>query len=519
MSSFKAPLFFMLFCSISAATYAQAPGQLDLEFGIAGQVYETFPAWGRAEAMQILPDDRILIAGVNESVDGIRALVARFMPNGDLDLSFGVDGSVQQDLGGTITTLSSLVVNEDGSFFAAGKTHFDGRDHMVVAKFHADGDLDEAFGDGGVLVISYDANSHQSARDIAVDASGRILLAGMCYIGSSFYGAIVRLDAQGNLDDTFGETGFVIPPQTAEGSFATAKFESISMQADGKILVAGSFGVPLDYTGWVARFLEDGSPDPSFGEGGASHVFAPGMEHQLFDVHQTAEGHIMLGGNYLHEMGSAYLLMRMLSNGTIDTTFGDEGYSTPEVMINGSFGRALWMPASANMPVLIAGFTGDAFSILRASPDGVLDPSFGQQGIAITYVDQGFGQLNAMGRQSDGKLVVAGMRYDNIELHQRVALLRYHMEETLYMDAHHAAPSDLRVYPNPSSGNFSVEMPEGIAVQAQQLYSSGGQLLWTGGPVTSTTTQLEVAHLPAGLYHLLVIDQQGGKHSQRLVKL
>lgn len=70
----------------------------------------------------------------------------------------------------------------------------------------------------------------------------------------------LRFLSDGSLDPSFGDEGVVSTAVTADGSAV----EAVSVQADGKIVVAGSFGQSLDEGFVLARYLPDGTPDPTF---------------------------------------------------------------------------------------------------------------------------------------------------------------------------------------------------------------------------------------------------------------
>jgi uncharacterized delta-60 repeat protein len=141
--------------------------------------------------------------------------------------SFIGDGMVTTDLG-LDDGGRSVAVQPDGKILVTGYTS-DGF-HVFqtgLVRYNANGSLDTTFGSGG-MVVSFDGGS-----SVAVQSDGKILVAG----DSTGYGfTLVRYDANGSLDTTFGSDGKVT---TGFSDTEYSKAEQVAVQSDGKILVAG----------------------------------------------------------------------------------------------------------------------------------------------------------------------------------------------------------------------------------------------------------------------------------------
>ncbi len=506
---------------MSEPIHAQDPGSLDTDFGELGRVFTEFASWSDAEAMHILPDDRILIAG--HTTDGAASyggLIARYLPDGELDESFGFQGSVQVALGGLFTTFRDITVLDDGKILVAGHTNVNERNHMLVARFHDDGQLDGSFGTNGVSLLSVSPTSGQDGYAIAVDAEGRILLVGSCHIDGIPFGVVARLDADGALDMSFGDAGYAVPDITAEGLIPTVRFRSVLVQPDGKIVAAGYFGTPLNFSGWVARFLDDGSPDTAFGDGGNSIIFEPGFSHMFFDAKVTTDGEIVIGGNYVGMDGTVYLLMRLQPDGNVDQNFGINGYSAVAPFLGSSQGRTIMLSGGGDPSILIGGSSGDNFSIMMATSSGFIDTDFGTDGLSVDYsASHQRDQIMCIARQSNGKLVAAGYRFDQNLQQRSVALLRYNFESTLDTRSIAADDIGMQVYPNPGTGHYSIILPDGFTAKDLQLFAANGQMAGSYTPASAIETRLDLSHLPKGLYHLVASDATGKVLRCKVVKM
>ena len=133
-------------------------------------------------------------------------------------------------------------------------------DKIEVARLNSDGSLDTSFDDDGLATIDLHPSRVDLANDVALLPDGRIVLAGSSDTGSGFNAdiALVRLNANGSLDTTFGNNGIV------PASFANANETAgdLVLQSNGKIVVVGqSYPNTNDFNILVARYNADGSVD------------------------------------------------------------------------------------------------------------------------------------------------------------------------------------------------------------------------------------------------------------------
>src|SRR5215204_6572272 len=155
---------------------------------------------------------------------------------GELDLTFGIGGKVitQVGLSGRI---ESIALQADGKIIAAGRAFFNQEtfEDFAVARYNTNGSLDPTFGVGGVAATPV-TNDYDRGNSVALQADGKIVVAGSTWGGPLGLNiAIVRYNSDGSLDTTFDGDGIVI---TAIGERDGGT--SVAIQSDGKIVVAGS---------------------------------------------------------------------------------------------------------------------------------------------------------------------------------------------------------------------------------------------------------------------------------------
>src|SRR5437870_4774898 len=210
----------------------------------------------------------------------------------DLDPTFGRGGKVVTDLGGSALGRVGLI-EPDGRIVVAGLAYLRdlpgplGPPLIGLARYLPDGTLDPTFGNGGTVTsgaLSFGAYA------IVRQSDGKLIVAGSAVdaAGSTGFG-LARFDSDGTLDPTFGTAGVVSTDFAGGDDDARA----LTLQADGKIVVAGFAGVGADSFFAVARYNPDGTLDPSFGAGGKT---TPDLRGIAVAVVAEPDGHIMLGG-------------------------------------------------------------------------------------------------------------------------------------------------------------------------------------------------------------------------------
>jgi uncharacterized delta-60 repeat protein len=264
-------------------------GDLDPLFGAGGIATVSFPlpptfTFGTptptASAVAVQPDGRVVLAGTVPSVvdgGGTDFAVVRLLINGQLDPTFGGGlGSVTipLDLGGSNNdTAHAVAIQPDGKIVVAGSASTDdaGLDFAVV-RLNADGSPDGTFGTGGVVTVPFTSTqavvSDDVAYAVAIQPDEKIVLAG----SARFDFAAARLNPDGTLDATFGTKGKATIVYSAQGFQADAA-RAVALQPDGKIILAGyADGAGFQYDFAVVRLNENGGLDGTFGNKGRASI-------------------------------------------------------------------------------------------------------------------------------------------------------------------------------------------------------------------------------------------------------
>lgn len=210
------------------------------------------------------------------------------------------------DVGGS--EVYAILFQPDGKIVAVGTS--------VLARFHPAGTLDTTFGAAGLVNVDFSQLAAVRQPD------GKIVTAGQIFNASTSQRefALARFRSNGTLDTTFHTDGRVNTDVGGSG-FAWA----VALQPDGKIIAAGDvFSAANGHTDFaLARYLPNGTLDTTFsGDGRVTTDFGSGS--QAFAVTLQPDGKTVAAGLAFGVFG----LARYRSNGTLDTTFSDDGLVT-----------------------------------------------------------------------------------------------------------------------------------------------------------------------------------------------
>jgi uncharacterized delta-60 repeat protein len=364
-----------------------APPGLDTTFGIGGRV-STPAGGGQAEAVVIQPGGGIVTGGWN----GTDFVLTRHDATGHLDDTFGTRGLATADFGG-IDRLHDAALLPGGGIVAVG----DSGNQFAVARFGPDGapagTARTPILDGGDL-----------ANAVAVQPDGKVVVAGYATrngIDSDF--ALARYDADGTLDDGFGDHGIVTTDLGTRSDDARA----LVLQPGGGIVVAGSAGEDVALARYSATGDFLGSTISDFGSDDVANgvALAPG-------------GDILIAG---YTLGPAidrdFLLARYSAAGvlaqTVKTDLGGDDFAE-NLLVDGD-GRIVVAGHSASATII-------DMALARYQPDGTPDPTFADHGI-LEADFHGRGDLGMdLALDAAGRIVEAGYTANGSDL--EFALLR-----------------------------------------------------------------------------------------------
>jgi uncharacterized delta-60 repeat protein len=397
-------------------------GSLDPTFGTGGEVFTDFTQDRQVSREVLQPDGKIVVAGSMTRYNGFS--VARYNADGSPDLAFGQSGVVLVNFANdNYPDAFAVALQSDGKIVVVGRAFnsITGSD-FALARFNSDGTLDATFGSGGQVTTDL-GGGHDYATSVVIQSDGKIVVAGGGGIDTKNEYAIARYNPDGTLDASFGDGGKVLADFPNGDPIVTDRF--LALQADGKILVAGNDTPDANQDILVARFNQDGTPDPTFGTSGvaliafkdnsAQYTFAQAESlivqgDSKIVVVGTVEATIDPYGNQSPVFGgySAIALARLNPDGTLDSTFGTAGETTT---IFGSLGGGAYGAVLQPDGAIVVLGNVDApndfnLALVRYTANGQLDPTFGNGGPALTPFSGEEYYAQDIVREPDGKFLV-----------------------------------------------------------------------------------------------------------------
>jgi uncharacterized delta-60 repeat protein len=276
----------------------------DPGFGTGGIVKLGFFGKGAgANAVAVQPDGKIVVAGFAFDATGINGdlALARLNPDGTLDPSFGTGGLVTTNLGTQGDDARAVVVQPDGRIVVAGSAEED----IALARYLPNGTLDASFGHGGSTIT--DLGSDDVANGVALTPDGSIVIAGYTLgagINRDFL--LARYRADGGLDTTFGDRGTVKTDVSGGDDFA----ENLTVDSQGRIVLVGRATSPTILDMALVRYHPDGTLDTSFDGDGILTVDFHGRGEFGQDVALDSGGRIVAAGYTANGPDTEFALMR-----------------------------------------------------------------------------------------------------------------------------------------------------------------------------------------------------------------
>jgi uncharacterized delta-60 repeat protein/gliding motility-associated-like protein len=346
-------------------------GSLDTGFAPLTGMGASNPIW----TTSIQPDGKIILGGDFTSCNGTESNhIARLNTDGTLDTSFNAGT-------GANNRVRAIALQPDGRIIIGGSfTSYNGIVRNRIARLNANGTLDVSFNSGTGVI--------GDIATITLQPDGKIIIGGnFISYNDTPINDIARLNADGTLDTSFN------PGTGTNGAAVT-----ISLQSDGKIIIAGGF---TSYNGTarnnIARLNADGTLDNLFnpGTGANANVLTSAIQ---------PDGKIIIGGGFASYNGTARnYIARLNANGSLDTSFNPGTQADSDGIFTSIFTTTLQTDgkiiSGGSFPTNNGTTTRNY--IARFNADGALDTSFnpgtGADGIVLTIAIQ-----------PDGKIIIGG---------------------------------------------------------------------------------------------------------------
>ncbi len=299
----------------------------------------------------------------------------------------------------TNSPISAAALAPDSKIVFAGPLTSAVQGSFGISRTNSNGSIDTTFGTDGSAVIDF-GTPYVNIAAVAVQADGRVVVAGTESTTGYQKWVVARLNVDGTSDTTFGSGGKIITDFGVNAAVA-----AMTIQSDGKIVVVGWEGSSYPGQLTLLRYNTDGSLDATFGANGRATITGNSDPSIPSSVAIASTGKIVVGGE---DANGAASLAQFNSNGTLDSSFGSGGAVESGILIGLSSTRITSIALQRDNGIIAT----------LASASGVNGPIFMQKFTNAGAVDSGFGppggvEVNSFGNsprvvcQADGKPVVA----------------------------------------------------------------------------------------------------------------
>lgn len=385
-------------------------GSVDNTFATNGNVKTDFGSSDDyANSLAIQSDGKILVEGyayTYTSADTRSAFVmARYNTNGSLDNTFDGDGKLKGVMKQGYTVYNSTVVQPDGKVVAAGYAWNGSNNDFALARYNTDGSLDSTFSSDGKLTTNFGADEY--GNSVVIQSDGKIVVAGYT-ISTNSYFAVARYNTDGSLDNTFSSDGKLTTSFGSSDNFANA----VAVQSDGKIIAAGytrtADGSNTDIA--VARYNANGSLDNTFSGDGKQTTDINFSDDFGNSIAIQNDGKIVVAGRTWNGNDNDFAIVRYNTNGTPDNTFDNDGKQTTDFGFSDDYATSVAIQSDGK--IVAGGYNGNystyKIAVARYNTDGKPDPSFSGDGMQVSDFGLSDASANSIVIESDGKIICGG---------------------------------------------------------------------------------------------------------------
>lgn len=486
---------YTLLALMAIFTFAQAQtGMLDPTFGTGGIVTTSLlTGYNRAEAIAVQTDGKIIVTGNVGLTSNYDVGVARYNVDGSLDNTFGLGGMAIIEVSIFKDFALGIAIQTDGKILITGYTYNNIRSTTILIRLLPNGDLDSSFATGGILNATF-GGTFSIMEAIVLQPDGKILLGGV----HEDRFAIIRVNTNGTLDNTFGTDGLA----KANVGVSLCEIRDIVLQKDGKIVGAGFGFNDFNQFGFaVARFNENGSLDTEFADLGTKLFNIGGGNDFILGVGLQSNDKIILGGHTWlanNPLQHDLAVIRLNADGSIDQTFGNNGSTTTNIVFGSSYATGVVIQPDDKI-IMSSNITAQDINhydigILRYSPEGALDLTFGTNGITVTDVAVNDDYANAVVLQPDGKIITGGYTY-NFDDTSEFLIVRYDND---LVGISRKEAVEFKVFPNPVQNQLTIELANRSSDYQLDIVDLAGRCVYSA--ILKQSGSINVSTLAKGTY-------------------
>jgi len=527
---------------------AQDPYFIDPTFGTNGVEVVSNPLFGsspyktnKVRNMEIASDNKIVLGGnlaAGYSLQGAGGdwSITRLKANGQLDSTFNsmghlkFSGSNQPDA----KTLDNLVVLPNNKIIYAGNSTTNSNSKIIIYKINEDGSFDPSFGQNGVTRVSAGPHNFNGLYSMSAQSDDKILLLALNFDNLANIGGIMRLNSNGNIDNTFGNAGIM----SENIGFASnyIRYSMIKVLADNSFLVTGTHltSSPQDFirVDFVAKFNVDGTLQTNFGTNGKV-ILPKSASERLFFLNKYIDvddnGFIYVNCSTNGPVTPEVLVYKISPSGSIVNNYGQNGRLViPNVHSDSWYYYDAHIQDGNKLLVAAMMDTGvnAQYNIKRINEDGTDDLTFEGMSSEIMGTRNALDHFHFLGLQDNNKIILGG--YGKLEKATEDALFPVVMRFTNTMEEDGIDSTGtsikniqdqnlIKIYPNPIHDYFALE---GInKITDINILDITGKMIFTERLNNETIRTIDCNKWPSGTYIIYLKEKDSDIiYTHKLIK-
>lgn len=512
--------FLQLGLLLSVMTISAQEGGLDTSFGTGGKVTTSFNTGAdKAYGVALQSDGKIVVVGYTfSSIFGNDFACARYNTNGSIDTTFGTNGLMTYDLQlGSDDKAYSVDIQLDGKIVIAGYSDNGSDKAGAVIRINSDGTLDTTFDTDGKVFTNFTIyNNTARADEFKVvkihQITGNIVVGGTCVFNSDeSRGIFARYTSTGALDTTFGTGGRLIDlpfPESNSNGF-TFVIEDLELKSNGKITAVGWSDVPgnsslLYSRQYVCRLNSNGTLDTTFSSDGYSSNSFTTSDNKTYSLVLKADDSFLFSGSsrwsatdYKHYYGSVTAAGTVAVQGSVDFSSST---------IDMCYGMGL----NSNDKILLAGSainataTTSTFALSRINTDYTIDATFGTAGKTTTTFGTNLeNEAYDMIIQPDQRIILVGYSGNDF------AIARY-IGDSANLGLAETNQNKVSIYPVPALNSLTITSGKPFEQNTSyKIYDMNGREIMNG-QLLSDQNSIAVENLSRGIYMLKIAGIEKG---------
>jgi uncharacterized delta-60 repeat protein len=496
-----------ILCSLAlllSTSVSQAQsGTLDTNFGDEGVMSTGVVAaseYGRSLALQ--SDGSIIMAGYTRGGGDSTAWLMRYLPDGVIDDSFGLNGVRVLDISEGDDRALDVFVNGQNEIFVTGATRVDGVLQLFIGKLHPSGELDTDYGVNGFVVLS--SLTGGAGRVVRQFPNGKVVAAGTI---SGAPGMV--LTSPDGLAPTI-RLGFGTVPHMDQ------VLRDMSLVSSNDLVYVGDGALDSRQILVYKRDTILTTVD-SFGTNGIVVLDPSLRDERGTSVAVDMAGRILVGGNATDSTGSDILLIRLMPDGSLDNSFGTNGVVMDDFGIGGPEVQHVLVQPDGRIVVLVYKMTlgPTPIHLFRFLENGDLDPGFGDNGHGTVSIAPNRFETRSMLVVDSCQVLVTGTVGYSVDYDAMITAVQLAdcSELPTAISAEEAEHDGLRCFPNPTTGAFSLllPVPENATTYLMKILDMTGKVVDTR-TVRGGTSTFDL-NVPQGIY---VVEVYGGASVMRV---